>query len=82
MALERKKLEEKQNMNFFILSTYPLLLIILALFLDSPSEIADGLMKIIIHPGVLLVDYIAVGNFCEFCPSYANMYGLYRYSWT
>lgn len=62
MALERKKLEEKQKMNFFILSTYPLLLIILALFLDSPSEIADGLIKIIIHPGVLLVDYIAVGG--------------------
>lgn len=62
MDLERKKLEEKQKLNFIILSLYPLLLILLAFLMDSPSQIAVGLAKIIVHPGVLLVDYIAVGG--------------------
>lgn len=48
--------------NFFIISLFPALFIILAIVFDTPKEIADGLIKIIIHPDVLLVDYIEVGG--------------------
>lgn len=48
--------------NFIILSIFPLCLLIIAFFIDSPQNIINGLHKIIVSPDILLTDYLAVGG--------------------
>lgn len=52
----------KYKDSILIFSIFPILLIIVCFFLDTPKEIFNGLYKIIISPDVLLVDYLAIGG--------------------
>ncbi|WP_427339919.1 DUF1576 domain-containing protein [Caloranaerobacter sp. DY30410] len=40
----------------------PISFILLALIIDTPTNIVNGIFKIIIHPDVLITDYIKVGG--------------------
>lgn len=59
---KRQSVLSELKLNYIVLSTIPLLLIILAFFVSTPKEILTGLKKIILHKDLLLVDYIAVGG--------------------
>lgn len=48
--------------HFFIMSIFPISLIIMSLVFDSPSEIIRGLYRIIVSPSVLIADYIEIGG--------------------
>lgn len=47
---------------YLILCSFSLLVIIFSFILNSPTEIFEGLGRIIVAPGVLITDYMAVGN--------------------
>lgn len=53
-------LNEKQKA--LILSILPILFLVMAFVMDTPSNISSGLHKIFLTPGVLLTDYIEVGG--------------------
>ena len=57
-----RDLTSVQKWNFLTISLVPIIFIVLGFILDTPKEILKGLSKIILHPGMLLVDYIAVGG--------------------
>lgn len=51
-----------ENKKISILMILPVTMILLAFILDNPSNIMNGLSQIIIHPDILLTDYIEVGG--------------------
>lgn len=51
-----------EKTKFIIMSIFPVASLILALFVSDFEEIINGLYNIIIHPDVLLTDYIKVGG--------------------
>ena len=53
-------LNEKQKA--LILSILPALFVVVAIFMDTPSNILSGFHNIFITPGILLTDYIKVGG--------------------
>ncbi|EOC99665.1 DUF1576 domain-containing protein [Caldisalinibacter kiritimatiensis] len=58
--LNTKQLTEKQKIS--VLMILPLSMLVLAFVFDTPVDIIKGLYKIIIHPDILLTDYIKVGG--------------------
>ena len=52
----------EEKLNYIVLSSVPILLILLGFIIDKPREIFEGLYKIILCQDVLLVDYLAVGG--------------------
>lgn len=54
-----KKLSKIKYLEFYIFS---ILLMVFALFLDSPIEIYQGLVKILTSPSILVSDYMQIGG--------------------
>lgn len=54
-----KKLRKIKYLEFYIFS---ILLMVFALFLDSPIEIYQGLVKILTSPSILVSDYMQIGG--------------------
>lgn len=54
------KITEKKKL--IVLSILPIILIILSFILDSPTNILNGIYKIVISSDVLLTDYLAIGG--------------------
>lgn len=46
----------------YIMLILPISFILLALFIDNPADIVNGIFKIVIHPDILITDYIKVGG--------------------
>lgn len=61
-------MNKKQNIfnikgiNLFVLTSVPVIFIILGFILDTPQNIFRGILDIVKAPALLLVDYIAVGG--------------------
>ncbi len=51
-----------EKTKFIVLSIFPIILLILAFFIGDFNSIVNGIYKIIIHPDVLITDYIKVGG--------------------
>lgn len=50
------------NKKYIILGSYALSLIIFGFLMDSPSQIFNGIYRILIEPDTLITDYIGVGG--------------------
>lgn len=51
-----------KDINLFLLTSVPIIFIILGFILDTPQNIFRGILDIVKAPALLLVDYIAVGG--------------------
>lgn len=59
---KKQAILSEENLNYFVLSAIPILLIMLGFLVDTPREVLHGLYKIILNRDVLLVDYLAIGG--------------------
>jgi len=59
---KKQAILSEENLNYYVLSAIPILLIILGFLVDTPREVLHGLYKIILNRDVLLVDYLAIGG--------------------
>lgn len=55
-------IKRKTYSTYYIFIAYFSLFLILSLFLDNPSNILDGLVKIFFDSNILITDYIALGG--------------------
>ncbi len=62
MSAKKQAILSEENLNYFVLSAIPILLIMLGFLVDTPREVLHGLYKIILNRDVLLVDYLAIGG--------------------
>ncbi|SHH48841.1 Protein of unknown function [Caloranaerobacter azorensis DSM 13643] len=46
----------------YIMLILPISFILLAIIIDTPTNIVNGIFKIIVHPDILITDYIKVGG--------------------
>ena len=56
------QLNKNRKRNYFIILSFPVLLLLVAFLIDTPSGIYNGLIQIILSSDILLVDYIKVGG--------------------
>ncbi|WP_425447589.1 DUF1576 domain-containing protein [Dethiothermospora halolimnae] len=54
--------DDYEKKKVLILLILPILLSITAFIVDTPKEIFNGMYKIIVHPDILLTDYLKVGG--------------------
>lgn len=59
---KKQAILSEENLNYFVLSAIPILLIMLGFLVDTPRAVLHGLYKIILNRDVLLVDYLAIGG--------------------
>ena len=84
LSQQRTKIQQRDHLNFEYLVAVSISFIVFALFQASPLEIITGLFHIIIHPDILITDYLVVGGVGA---AFANaglvglifLYFLYRY---
>lgn len=50
------------NKTALTLGRFPLLLILIALVFNSPQDILDGYIRILLSPSILITDYMVIGN--------------------
>ena len=54
--------DSKYEKNLFILGLFPIILIIISLIFSDIGDLFKGLIQIVVHPDVLLVDYLEVAG--------------------
>lgn len=54
--------KQKDKLNLLIMVSLFITLILISFIIDTPNEILQGLYRIILHPDMLLTDYLAVGG--------------------
>ena len=59
---EFKPMEFSEDTKYKTFMGFSILLMLSAFYFNTPSEIIDGYKKILVHPSVLLSDYMAIAN--------------------